>query len=187
MNIHAGITHAPSADTITKEADATTTLLDTASSKMRGIGSIDVYKHLEELSKIRGLVQKIRYQQDLQTRSVATALATLKGVAKKLDQVLGRGKVLQEQLFNAMDELREAGRNLRQQLPGDISSALSNEVSNGLQINATMGKERQEGRVITEAIANKATSAAQINAPVYGNASYLEKLFLAATQVGAAR
>lgn len=188
MSDHA---HAPSADTITEEAEATTKLLDSASSQMQGIGGIDVSKHLEELKKIRGLVQKIRYQQDLQTRSVATALATLKGVAKKLDEVLGvRPEVLQEQTLNinnAMDELHEAGKNLRQQLPGDISSALRNEVSNGFQINATMGGESPEGRVITESVANKASSATQINAPVYGNPGWFEKLCVAQTQARAAR
>ncbi|KAL6825254.1 hypothetical protein V8C40DRAFT_266163 [Trichoderma camerunense] len=186
MNIHAGITHAPSADTITKEAGATTELLVTASQNMRGITSFNVSKHLEELSKVSNLVQKIRYQEDLQTRSVAIALATLKGVAKKLDKVLGRGKVLQEQLSNTMNELHEAGENLRQQLPGDISTAVSNEVTKGLQINAALGGNRPEGRLLTEAIENKSTSAYQINAPIYGDASFLKDLILAATQAGAA-
>ncbi|KAL6822741.1 hypothetical protein J3E69DRAFT_337775 [Trichoderma sp. SZMC 28015] len=186
-NIFAAVTKAPSADTITKEAEATTTLLDSASSKMRGIESINVSTHLEELSKIRSLVQKIRYQQGLQTCSVATALATLKGVAEKLEQVLGvPQKVLQIQLPNIMDELREAGKNLRQQLPGDISTALRNEANQGLQINAALGGNRPEGRVLTEAIANRSTSASQINAPIYGDPSFVRDLNPATNQTGAA-
>src|ERR1044071_2965103 len=80
---------------IAAEAEATTTSLDQAVSRIKALqapgASKDLVKHTNELDKIRGLVQKIRFQEDLHTPPVAVALATLKVVMDRLASVLKAG------------------------------------------------------------------------------------------------
>jgi len=77
---------------------------------------------------------------------------------------------------DVMEELGAAAQNLRQYLPGNSSRASENRVSDGMQVNATIGGSRPDGRILTEAVGNEAKSGMQINAPIYGDISFLPQI-----------
>ncbi|RYP01148.1 hypothetical protein DL765_010876 [Monosporascus sp. GIB2] len=179
---------APAAD-IATEAAATTALLDRAASQINTgcqapSASAALSKHNADLTTVRNLVQKVRFQGDLQTPPVGIALTELKVVADRLAQVLSAGpaSLATQEFTNAMDEVVQAAKNLQQRLPGDISTAVSNEAQGGFQNNAAVGGARGDGRLTTEATRNKSTDATQINAPIYGDPAALAQFVAAARQ-----
>jgi hypothetical protein len=146
-------------------------------------------QHDSELAAVRKLVQKIRFQEDLQTPPVGMALEELGAVVAALaDLVAGPGadgergaaELATPQLADAVYAVVQAGQNLRQRLPGDIAMVSNNEAQGGFQGNAAIGGARPEGRVITESTGNKSTDATQINAPMYGDLNLLAQFMAAA-------
>lgn len=124
-----------------------------------------------QIAEIRDLVYMIQYQTNMQTPSVAPALATVKIVAKEIEKLLKLDSVSPAQLAGVMNKLKNATINLRQSLPGDFNSAKGNEMTGGvLQVNAPIGKKNPEGQVISEAVSNKASGGIQVNSFVYGEA-----------------
>lgn len=167
---------ATTATTTATDAAATTELLDNAVAHIEGckgrtITSVNLNNHINKLAAIRSLLQRIRYQVDLQTPAVASALAPIKPPLKMLVQTSSLS-----QITNIMDELDQASINLRRQLPGNFSMASDNKVTAGFQGNAPIGGQQPEGRIISEAMRNHAENSMQINAPVYGDISALVKL-----------
>ena len=170
---------------VATEADDTLVLLDRAASRINTGASAALRKHHADLTTVRNLVQKIRFQGDLQTPPVGIALAELKAVADGLVQVsssAGRSSLATQELANAVHAVVQAGENLRQRLPGDVSTAVNNEAVGGFQNNAAIGGVRPDGRVITDATGNKATDATQVNAPMYGDPAALAQFLAAAMQ-----
>ncbi|KAL8350110.1 hypothetical protein RB601_001394 [Gaeumannomyces tritici] len=182
----------PAAADIATEAEATLALLDGAAVLIRAgcqapNASPALPKHAENLTAVRGLVQRIKSQEDLHTPLVGAALEKLKVATMELARLSSAGPaMLATQGFdNAVDAVVQAGKNLRQRLPGDIFTADGNEVKGKYQINAAIGGARGDGRLIVEAKGNKSEDAAQINAPVFGDPAALAGIFAALGGVGA--
>ncbi|KAH6849627.1 hypothetical protein B0I37DRAFT_92760 [Chaetomium sp. MPI-CAGE-AT-0009] len=173
-------------------ADAVLALLDRAARPISNAclasdAPAALRQHDSELATVRKLVQKIRFQEDMQTPPVGIALAELEAVVTALaDLVTGAGgergaaELATPQLADAVYAVVQAGQNLRQRLPGDIAMVANNEVIGGFQGNAAIGGARPEGRVITESTGNKSTDATQINAPMYGDLNLLAQFMAAA-------
>ncbi|KAK3348625.1 hypothetical protein B0T25DRAFT_546120 [Lasiosphaeria hispida] len=158
------------------EATATTDLVDSALAVIDEAGAKNspvLQKHGDELSEIRELIQKIRYQGDFQTPDVGRALVKFKAVAESLVQVVSAdaGNFTARDLDKSMDEITNAAENVRKQLAGDIVTAKNNVIETGFQINAPIGKTFAEGRIISKALGNRAINANQVNSLVYGSAA----------------
>ncbi|KAK4250276.1 hypothetical protein C7999DRAFT_11901 [Corynascus novoguineensis] len=131
----------------------------------------------EKLSQVRGLIQKVRYQQSLQTPNVMAALEILGSVIDKLVDCTRRGNAdSHTQLKNVMSEIDEAAKNLRQQFPGHFAVAEKNRAVKAFQANAAIGLKPSDERVITEARGNDAEGALQINAPIFGDPAFLAQV-----------
>jgi hypothetical protein len=167
----------PQAPSIIEKATNATKLLDEADEKLRNphddvaATTADMVKPRDQLNDTRCLLQKIRFQDALQTPAVDSALAKVVDVLSELLQTLNNTHAFSEELRNAMNQLKEATSNLRSQLPGETSIARDNEIEGGFQPNALidMNGTRPDWRLNTEASGNKAKDAIQTNAPVYGN------------------
>ncbi|KAH6641862.1 hypothetical protein F5144DRAFT_149853, partial [Chaetomium tenue] len=174
-------------------AEAMLSQLDRAARPIRkasgaGDAPASLRQHDSELATVRKLVQKIRFQEDLQTPPVAMALEELEAVVTALAELVvradggggGAAELATPQLADAVYAVVQAGQNLRQRLPGDVATVVNNEVNGGFQTNAAIGGARPEGRVITESTGNKSTDATQINAPMYGDLGALAQFMAAA-------
>ncbi|KLU84064.1 hypothetical protein MAPG_03109 [Magnaporthiopsis poae ATCC 64411] len=153
------------------EAEAIIKLLDKAAASIEHLTGPSIVKYVQELDKIIELVQMVQQQQSLQVASVAAALVPLRTSIGSLELVLGSPSAsgTSRRLANAINEVCQAGKNLREQLPGDVLTATNNEAKDAFQNNATIGGDRPDRRLVVEATGNKATDAAQVNAPIYGD------------------
>ncbi|KAJ5390783.1 uncharacterized protein N7496_001851 [Penicillium cataractarum] len=133
--------------------------------------------YISQLADLRHLVQQIRYQNDLQTPTVGTALRKVQGATKQTERGLKADECTPASLVNPMDELTQATANLISQLPGDISVANENKATEKFQNNAPIGGNAPTWRVNTTASRNEAVGAFQNNAPIYGDSAWLASYF----------
>jgi hypothetical protein len=163
-------------------ADATTALLDNSVKKIRRLQDADereantaekLVAYMKQLAAIRELLQQIKFQDALQTPVVGSALIKVQSVMLQLAQGLEDDICDHDRLIHRMDELSQATDNLRRQFPGDTSVALENKAERAFQANAAIGGKAPEGRLHTTASKNEAKDAVMINAPVFGDASWL--------------
>jgi len=139
--------------------------------------------HYQALRNTRALVQKVRYQEDLQVPHVIAALVKLGGVIDRLVARTAKGSACSvDGVSDAMDEVEQAAKDLSHRLPGDINVAEDNTANGGFQVNAAIGVEQSDRRKLIETRRNMVTDAIQINAPIYGNAAFLAEI--AATMGG---
>ncbi|KAL2138940.1 hypothetical protein VTI28DRAFT_6027 [Corynascus sepedonium] len=162
-------------------AEAVTMSLDLAVKQMTENlcfqGAPNITDATEKLSQVRGLVQKVRYQQSLQIPNVMAALESLGSVIDQLVTCTARGTTdAHIQLKNVMIEIDEAATNLRQQFPGHFAVAENNRAIKAFQANAAIGLKPSDERVITEARGNDADGSLQFNAPVFGDTAFLAQI-----------
>lgn len=163
-------------------AEAATASLDLAVAQMKenhGLWTKHVVHGAQEtLGEVRSLIQKVRYQQSMQTPNVLAALDTLSSVIDTL-VACTRSKGTTPSLTrfnNVMDEIDQASKNLRQQFPGHFAVAKNNKAVKTFQANAAIGLKPSDERVVTEALGNEAEGGLQINAPFMGDTAVLAQI-----------
>ncbi len=153
--------------------------LDLAVSQMKESHSLRIKPVVldahETLGEVRNLIQKVRYQQSLQTPNVMAALDTLSSVIDELVACTGAAASV-ARFKNVMDEIDQASKNLREQFPGHFSVAKNNKAVNAFQTSAAIGLKASDERVVTEASGNEAERAMQINAPIMGDTAFLAQI-----------
>ncbi len=137
--------------------------------------ALDAQQTLEEA---RSLIQRVRYQQSLQTPNVMAALDTLSSVLEELVACTGATASV-ARFKNVMDEIDQASKNLRQQFPGHFFVAKNNKAVDAFQICAAVGLKVSDERVVAEAAGNEVERGVQINAPIMGDTAFLAQIAVA--------
>ena len=163
-------------------AEAATMSLDLAVAQMKESQNLRakpvVLDAYETLGEVRSLIQRVRYQQSLQTPNVMAALDTLSSVLDEL-VTCTEATASVTRFKNVMDEIDQASRNLRQQFPGHFSVAKENKAVDAFQICAAIGLKVSDERVVAEARGNEAERGVQINAPIMGDTAFLSQIAVA--------
>lgn len=157
---------------IAATASAVTHTLDQAAERIKSYSGIvgspdDIDAHSNALSRVRSLVQQIRFQEDLHVESVRAALGTLCDTVDGLLSCAGGTAAAStlDKIANAVDEVESAARNLESQLLSDYSVAEDNVAPAGsFQLNGIAGGIPSGRRVNSRARGNRAEKGAvQIN------------------------
>ncbi|KLP20229.1 Uncharacterized protein LW94_7227 [Fusarium fujikuroi] len=135
-------------------------------------------EHLEHLVSARKHMQRIFFHEYLQGQRLVPPLQAFENVARSLISAYERDGVMLLTLDNIINDIREAGRAVMQELPGDFSEASSNQAEEAVMINARFGSEGTTLGLASTTVANRnnARRAVMINAPVNGNLSDLKGL-----------
>lgn len=124
---------------------------------------------LKQLADVNKLIQKVRFNDDLQTPTVGRALLKVEDVLARLGQASAGGSV--DDIYDVVVELVQAAKNLRNGLPGDVHLADGNKATGrGSQLNGAIifaGSQRPD-RLVSEAMRNEVADGFQTNAPIYG-------------------
>ncbi|KAH6640650.1 hypothetical protein F5144DRAFT_105649 [Chaetomium tenue] len=136
---------------------------------------------IARLDKVWLFLSNLQKQTEEHTPAVGAAIITLKDVAKKLTKSFPSGYTLTD-VGNVVTELEQARDAVRRARPGDLHHAEGNKLLQGgkIQINGSLAAtQNKERRLVVESRFNESSDGTQINAPVFGTADDVQKMFLA--------
>ncbi|EAQ86770.1 predicted protein [Chaetomium globosum CBS 148.51] len=142
---------------------------------------------IARLDKVWLFLSNLQKQTEEHTPAVGAALVTLKEVARKLTRSFPSGYTLTD-VGNVVSELEQARDAVRRARPGDLHHAEGNKQLKGgkIQINGSLAAtQNKDRRLVVESRFNESSDGTQINAPVFGTADDVQKMFLAMNGVRA--
>ncbi|KAK5656065.1 hypothetical protein OQA88_5204 [Cercophora sp. LCS_1] len=135
---------------------------------------------ISRLDSVWAYVADIQKKTDEHTPAVGAALVVLKGTANKLNGTWPAQFTLVD-VGNVVWELEQARDAVRRARPGDLHHSQGNKAEGGeVQLNGALAATQDRTRrLVVEAVSNQTNGSPQINAPVFGTATDVQKMLLA--------